>query len=109
MGGDSMNGTALILFFAFGIVQVGMYLSIRRGWLTPVVTAGVGIFASAVLMLLLALAQGNSIVQAVFAALIVGAGIGGGVLAMAWYFHTNEVRRQHARAAVFSSPPEESV
>jgi len=104
-----MNLTALIVFFAFALVQVGMYLSIRRGWLSPAMTAGVGIFASAVLMLLLALAQGNSFLQAAFAALIVGAGIGGGVLAMAWYFHTNELRRQQERAAIFSTPPEGPV
>lgn len=94
-----MSGIAVVLYLAFALVQVGVYLSIRRRWASPLVTATAGVFASIMLMLLVGLAQGNSVFQAAFAALIVGGLFSGGVLAMAWYFHSSEVRQAQSHGA----------
>ncbi len=82
----------LILFAVFALVQVGAYLGIRRRWARPAAVAAVAVVASFVLMLLMALAQGNSIYQAIFVGLIVGGLCSGGILVMAWYFTSKERR-----------------
>jgi len=71
-----------------------VYLSIRRHILHPALTAGLGVLLSIIVITLMGLAQGNEIYQALFAGFIVGGLFCGGVLAMAWYFQTNEMRRR---------------
>lgn len=80
----------LILYVLFVLVLVGAYLGIRRQWAPPAAIAAVCVVACFVIMLLISLAQGNSIYQAIFAGLLVGGLFSSGILGMAWYFHKNE-------------------
>ena len=54
-----MQGSALLLFVVFALVLVGMYISIRRAWFPPGVTAAVGVVVSMIVMVLISLAQNN--------------------------------------------------
>lgn len=95
-----MNTEAFAFYAAFAVLQVGVYLSIRRRLLHPALTAALGMLLSIVVITLMGLAQGNEIYQALFAGFIVGGLFCGGVLAMAWYFQTGEMRRQREREAL---------
>lgn len=85
-----MQPQAAALFFAFALVLVVMYVAIRRRWLPPLLTATLGVIASVAVMTLSALAQGNSIYQALFTGLLVGGLFSIGVVAMAYYFSLSE-------------------
>lgn len=87
------NTGGLILYFLFILVMVAAYLGIRRQWAPPAAIAAVCVVASFVLMMLISLAQGNSIYQAIFVGLFVGGLFSGGILAVAWYFQKNEQRK----------------
>ncbi|MCS7071107.1 MAG: hypothetical protein NZM00_06350, partial [Anaerolinea sp.] len=89
-----MNSQALIFYALFAVLQIAIYLSIRRRLLHPLLTATMGMLLSIATITLMALAQGNEIYQALFAGFLVGGLFCGGVLAMAWYFQTGELRRQ---------------
>ena len=60
-----MQGSALLLFVVFALVLAGMYLSIRRAWFAPGVTAAVGVMLSIIVMVMISLAQNNLPVQAI--------------------------------------------
>jgi hypothetical protein len=85
-----------LLFAAFALVLAGMYLSIRRQWVAPGITAGVGLVLSMFLMTLFSLAQHNMAIQAIIVGILVGGLFSGATLAAAWYFHSNELRTQYA-------------
>ena len=87
-----MQPQAATLFFAFALLLVVMYVAIRRRWLPPLLSATLGVVGSVAVMTLSALAQGNSIYQAVFTGLMVGGLFSIGVVAMAYYFSINEQR-----------------
>jgi uncharacterized membrane protein len=93
-----MQGIAWLLFVVFALVLAGMYLAIRREWLAPGLVAGVGVLASMILMMLTSLAQNNPPIQAVLVGLLVGGLFSGATLAVAWYFHRNELQRRYAAA-----------
>ena len=76
-------------------VLAGIYLSIRRQWLPPGITAGIGVVLSMVLMTLFSLAQNNILVQAVIVGILLGGLFSGATLAVAWYFHSNEMRAHY--------------
>lgn len=94
-----MNSQALVFYAIFAVLQVVVYLSIRRRLLPPLLTAALGMLLSIVIMTLMGLAQGNTVYQALFAGFLVGGLFCGGVLAMAWYFQTGELRRLREREA----------
>lgn len=98
-----------MFFLVFALVLLLMYLAIRRGWAAPGLISGVGVLASIVAMVLYSLAQGNSILQAVVVGIVVGALFSGAVLAIAWYFHNNEIRSRYAAGQApptyYTSPP----
>lgn len=85
-----MQPQAAALFFAFALVLVVMYVAIRRRWLPPLLSATIGVIASVAVMTLSALAQGNSIYQALFTGLLVGGLFSIGVVAMAYYFSLSD-------------------
>jgi uncharacterized membrane protein len=91
-----MQGTAFIFFAIFAVILVGIYLAVRRRWASPGVIAVVGVLASIIDMVLISLAQGNSVFQAAVVGIVVGAIFSGATLAVAWYFHTNEVRGRYS-------------
>lgn len=92
-----MQGTAIIFFALFAIVLAGMYIGIRRQWAAPGMIAGAGVLASIILMVMVSLSQGNPVVQAVLVGILVGGLFSGATLAVAWYFHSNEMRARYAQ------------
>ncbi len=86
------NSTALLLFMLFALILVSMYIAVRRHWGPPLLVATVGVVSSVIVMTLSALARESTIYQALGAGLLVGGLFSIGVLAMAYYFLTNERR-----------------
>ncbi|MFZ4814806.1 MAG: hypothetical protein ACOYL5_09735 [Phototrophicaceae bacterium] len=86
-----MTPGGMLFFVVFAAIQVGMYLSIRRQWLSPATTAGAGILASIIIAALMALAQGNVLGHALLVGLLMGVLFSGAVLAVSWYFHTRQM------------------
>lgn len=97
-----MQGSAMIFFLLFAVVQVAIYLGIRRRWASPGVIAGGGVLASVVVMILIALAQGDIIAQSVVVGVVVGIIFSIATLAMAWYFHSMEMRADYASQQAYS-------
>jgi CDP-diglyceride synthetase len=93
-----MQQLAWLFFVLFAIILAGMYLSIRRQWLAPGLTAAVGVIASIVLMTLTSLGQGNMPVQAVIVGILLGGLFSGATLAIAWYFQRAEVQKRYSSA-----------
>ena len=91
-----MQGSALLLFIIFALVLAGMYLSIRRGWFAPGMTAAVGVILSMIVMVMISLAQNNLPIQAIVVGILVGGVFSGVTLAAAWYFHSQELRARYA-------------
>jgi hypothetical protein len=87
-----MSPIGFVVFVFFAVVQVGMYLAVRREWFSSGATIGGGIGVSVVLALLMAFVSGNSLSQALFVALLMGLLISGVTLAVAFYFHNAERR-----------------
>ncbi|MBZ0282202.1 MAG: hypothetical protein K8L97_15785 [Anaerolineae bacterium] len=90
-----MQGFALLLFAVFALVLAGTYLSIRREWFKPGITAAVSIVLSMILMTLVSLAQNNLAIQAIIVGVLVGGLFSSATLAVAWYFHRNELRARY--------------
>ncbi len=102
-----MEGSALLLFVVFALVLAGMYLSIRRGWFPPGVTATVGVVVSMIVMVMISLAQHNLPIQAVIVGILLGGIFSGITLAAAWYFHSQELRTRYPETE--SYPQDESA
>ncbi len=102
-----MQGSALLLFVVFALVLAGMYLSIRRGWFPPGVTATVGVVVSMIVMVLISLAQNNLPIQAVIVGILLGGIFSGITLAAAWYFHSQELRARYTENEAY--PQDESA
>jgi hypothetical protein len=99
-----------IFFLLFAVVLTIMYLSIRRGWMSPGLTAFAGVIASIVTMSLFVVARGNSILQGVVTGVFIGVIFAVATLAIAWYFRSSELRAQYANADHYTGhelPPEE--
>lgn len=88
-----VNSAAGFLFFLlFSVVQIVMYVVVRRRLVPPILIGIIGVIASIIALTLMGLAQGNEIYQAIFAGIIVGGLLSGGTLAMALYFLSSERR-----------------
>jgi hypothetical protein len=85
-----------VIFVVFALMLAGIYLSIRRQWFAPGLTAGVGVILSMILMTLFSLAQNNVPIQAIIVGILLGGLFSGATLAAAWYFHSNEMRARYA-------------
>lgn len=95
-----------VIFVVFALMLAGIYLSIRRQWFAPGLTAGVGVVLSMILMTLFSLAQKNLPIQAIIVGILLGGLFSGATLAAAWYFHSNEMRAYYADADI---PQQEDV
>ncbi len=100
-----MQGFAFVLFVLFAAVLAVMYIAIRREWFAPGLTAGGGVLLSIILMLLISLAQGNPFIWALIVGILLGGLFSGATLAVAWYFHKNEMRAKYMMAE--HQPPAE--
>ncbi len=99
-----MQGMAWVFFILFALTLAGMYLGIRRGWAAPGAVAAAGVAASIILMTLTALAQNNLLIQAIIVGVLVGGLFSGATLAVAWYFHSSELRARYAADAPDAAP-----
>jgi Na+/H+-translocating membrane pyrophosphatase len=88
----------ILFFFLFCIVQVLMYLVVRRRMLPPLPVAALGVVVSVVSITLMGLAQGNLIYQAIFAGIVVGGLLSAATLGIAIYFLRSEERAAAAAA-----------
>jgi ABC-type Fe3+-siderophore transport system permease subunit len=82
-----MSWLGFVFYILFAVVQVGIYLGIRREWLPAGKMIGIGVGASVVLAMAIAFASGNALVQALFVALLLGGLISGAIVVTALYFH----------------------
>ena len=91
-----MSLSALIFFMLFSIVMVVMYIAIRRNWVSPAVAAGAGIVAGTFAMIMTLMESNSEIMnlQAIFFGFIISMIFSMATLAVAWYFHSNELREQ---------------
>ena len=89
------TSAATLLFVVFALIQVATYLAVRRQWLKPAMSATIGVIASIIVMTMISLAQENGPFQAIVVGVIVGALFSSAILAIAWYFHSNEMRAQY--------------
>ncbi|MEQ8673078.1 MAG: hypothetical protein RLP44_16850 [Aggregatilineales bacterium] len=94
-----MQGASLIYFMIFSLIIVGMYITVRRRWVNPGVAAAVGIVAGTVAMMLTLSSMNSDMmdVQAIFFGFLIGTGFVVAALAVAWYFHSNELREHYMR------------
>lgn len=90
-----MQGMAWLFFVLMALVLLFAYLAIRRQWFAPGITSAVTVVLTIILMALTSLGQGNSIIQAVIVGIIVGGMFSGATLAIAWYFHSGEMRQHY--------------
>ncbi|MBZ0292273.1 MAG: hypothetical protein K8L99_06865 [Anaerolineae bacterium] len=88
-----MQGLAWVFFVLLALVLLGSYLAIRREWMPPLMTALLSVVLSVILMILVSLGQQNGVLQAVVVGILVGGIFSGATLAVAWYFHTNELQQ----------------
>lgn len=92
-----MQGSGMLFFIVFGVIQVGMYVVIRRQLTNPTVAAAGGTIASVVAMTLSL--QGNedvSNIQALILGFVIAVIFSVATLAVAWYFHSSELREKYA-------------
>lgn len=90
-----MVGLAWIFFVLLALVLLATYLGIRREWFAPGLIAGASVVVSIVLMILTAFGQGNSAIQAIVVGIIVGGLFSGATIAIAWYFHSQELQQRY--------------
>jgi len=92
-----MSITALIFFFVFSLIIIGMYIAIRRELMNPGLVVAIGIIGST-FMMMLTIKQMNATVsnfQAVFFGFLIGGTFSVIALVIAWYFHSNELRKHY--------------
>jgi hypothetical protein len=91
-----LTGSAWIFFIIFAAIQVAAYLAIRREWARPATVAITSVIASIIAMTLVSAGQNNSLFQVIVVGIIIGSVISSATLAIAWYFHSNELRARYA-------------
>lgn len=108
-----LDGSSLVFFFLFAVVQVVTYLAIRRQWGRPVAVAVGCVLLSIITMVLTSLGQNNAIIQAIIVGIVIGTVFSGATLAIAWYFHSSELRAEYAHRAMLytqeEAPPDDGV
>lgn len=99
--------TSIIFFAIFAIILVVSYLAIRREWFPTGAVAAISVLGSVIAMLLVSLSQGNTMFQAIVVALGMGSVFSLATIAIAMFFHTNELRDQRAQHSL-SNPAGEA-
>ncbi len=84
--------TSFIFYAIFVVILVVTYLAIRREWVATGLIAGMSVVGSVISMLLVSLSQGNAMFQAIVVSLGIGIVFSLATVAMALFFHTNEMR-----------------
>jgi ABC-type Fe3+-siderophore transport system permease subunit len=85
-----MQGLAFVFYALTAITLFLAYLSIRREWFSPGITATVTVILSIILMILTSLGEGNAIIHAVVVGILIGSVFSAATLGIAWYFHNQE-------------------
>lgn len=85
---------SLLFFLVFALVLVGMYLAIRREWASTGIVTVLGVTGSIIAMLVVSLSQGNAMFQAIVVSLSIGTIFSLSTVAIAIFFHSNEIREQ---------------
>jgi RsiW-degrading membrane proteinase PrsW (M82 family) len=87
------NGSGMIFFIIFAIALTAMYIALRREWFGPAVTTLVGTI-TAIAAMTLALKGDPDVgnLQALIFGFLIGTLFSGAILAVAYYFHSNELR-----------------
>ncbi len=99
-----MTPLALLFFATFAIILVGTYLAIRRGIPRPGLVSAACVVLNVILMSLFASSQPDVIwLHALLVGVLLGGGLSLAALAMAWYFHGNDVREQKLKAQMAAS------
>jgi multisubunit Na+/H+ antiporter MnhC subunit len=92
-----MSMLTYVFFGAFALVIVGTYIAVRRGWGNLRMVAAVCMAGSVITMMLAQISRvttgGNPLAAGIIGALV-GALGGAAVLALAWYFHSQESSSQ---------------
>lgn len=93
-----MSASALIFFFIFSLIIIGMYVAIRRMWFDATITVAIGIISSTIAMTLMLKQMNDNVgdAQAIFFGFLIGGAFSGVALMVAWYFHSNEMRDTYA-------------
>ena len=94
---------SFIFFALFALILVITYLAIRREWAQTGIIAGLSLAGSIIAMLLVSFSQGNAVFQAIVVSLIMGALFSLATVAIALFFHTNEMREKHRQSPVGES------
>jgi xanthine/uracil permease len=104
-----MQGMSMIFFISFGLIMVVMYIVVRRQWINPGIAAAVGIVAGTITMMLTLSEMNPEMMdlQAILFGFILGTAFTLATLAVAWYFHTNELREQKIHADYAPEPMRE--
>lgn len=92
-----MYNFSFVFFVIFVLIVLGVYLSIRRRWVAPSLTAVLGLVGGILAMMLFALAQGNIFLQALVVGVLLGGSMIIATLAIAMYFQGNEVRSGYSK------------
>ena len=83
----------MVFFILFAVVLMGTYISLRRELAPPRLIAMVSILGSSISLTLFSLtARDTSFVYAVVLGIIAGCLFSGLTLALAWYFHKQEIQ-----------------
>jgi hypothetical protein len=99
-----MTPLALLFFAAFALCLVGTYLAIRRGIPRPGLVSAASVIINIILMTLFGASQQDVVwLHALLVGTLLGGGLSVAALAMAWYFHGNDVREQKLKAQMAAS------
>lgn len=100
-----MQGASFLYFIIFSLIVIGMYVVVRRQWVNPAIAAAGGIVAGTIAMMLTLTEMNPNMmdVQAIFFGFIIGTGFCMVALAVAWYFHSNELREQQLSEEDYST------
>jgi hypothetical protein len=83
-----------IFFLLFAGVILVTYLAVRRQWTSPALVAAVSVIGSMITMTLFIVSDSGSLLRGIVIGPLVGIVFTGATLAIAWYFHSNELRAQ---------------
>jgi len=96
-----MQAGGMFFFLLFCVVMTAMYVSIRRQWISPTNSASAGILVGCFFMVLsINTTPDRHPLVALFTGVGIGLIIGAAVLAVAWFFHSNELRAQMSQQSV---------
>ncbi len=88
-----------LLYAVFAVILLLSYMSIRRQWLKPAVTATLCVALASLTLTLMGLSQGNMAIQAIITGVLIGIVFSALTLGTAVYFQATEGRNKDYRDA----------